>query len=811
MNTKSARLVLCASCLWLMASAASASVTTTVDILDAGDGIANLPPSNVVVADVLVDVSDDDTWTASGVAGLAMNGATLRYGTSLDPNNPVGPILTNPGTGQRFVTFFSKPRGRDADGRYTNGAAAAAGKYSPTGPTPVATTGEINVAFFASPPETAMSPSVDGAIFRVALDLPAGVTNSQVLLYTGSAPAGATVLFASAGSMGDIGTVSASFDVPTVSGLDWGLYIIGGPPANDACSAPTMFSCGGTPMSVTEDTRNATLDPSDPVLCSGLAEAKTVWFSFTADCARTATIDTIGTNYDTVLAVWTGTCGSLTSVACNDDIDQGAGNLQSSVTFGTVGGTTYLVEVADFDVGLDGDTGNTGGDLVLNFVCLDTTAPVITCPGDVTVECTGGLTPVTFTATATDACDGPVTVTCTPPSGTGFRLGSTPVSCTATDSSQNSATCTFNVIVEDTMAPTMTCPDDITGVECTSPSGAVVNYIAGAMDQCGIASFDCAPPSGSTFPITTTTVTCTATDRAGNTASCSFSVTVVDTTPPMITCPANQTLECTSPAGAVATFTTTATDVCDATPTIVCTPPSGSTFGFGPTTVNCTATDDSGNSSPCSFTVTVRDTTAPSITCPANQTSECTSSQGALVSYPSPTATDTCDSTLPIVCNPASGSQFAIATTTVYCTATDDHQNTGRCNFTVTVRDTVGPTIHCPSNIRAVCSGDPLGTIVEYVATATDLCDLSVSPTCVPESGSHFPLGQSTVNCSATDDSHNTSRCSFRVTIVGSTSSDLTTTVVGQPASALIFPLFQAGPGQGTIITVTNLNQSRFT
>src|SRR6185295_4649363 len=117
---------------------------------------------------------------------------------------------------------------------------------------------------------------------------------------------------------------------------------------------------------------------------------------------------------------------------------------------------------------------------------------------------------------------------------------------------------------------------------------------------------------------------------------------VRDTVAPMITCSSNLTRECTSPSGAAVTFTTTATDLCDATPTIVCSPASGSTFGFGPTTVNCSATDDSNNASHCSFTVTVRDTVAPMITCSSNLTRECTSPSGAAVTFTT-TATDLCD------------------------------------------------------------------------------------------------------------------------------------------------------------------------
>jgi hypothetical protein len=103
---------------------------------------------------------------------------------------------------------------------------------------------------------------------------------------------------------------------------------------------------------------------------------------------------------------------------------------------------------------------------------------------------------------------------------------------------------------EDTTPPTLSVPEDMGMVEATSTAGAVVTYTVTAHDNVdGTATLDernvltqdddvggditisCTPASGSTFPIGTTTVTCTATDAAGNTATASFTVTVQGTTP----------------------------------------------------------------------------------------------------------------------------------------------------------------------------------------------------------------------------------------------------------------------------------------
>jgi hypothetical protein len=94
-------------------------------------------------------------------------------------------------------------------------------------------------------------------------------------------------------------------------------------------------------------------------------------------------------------------------------------------------------------------------------------------------------------------------------------------------------TCSFTVTVNDTQPPEITCPGDITVVTdqnaCPAPACQVANFTATATDNCPGVTVVCNPPSGSCFPVGITTVTCTATDTAGNTATCSFSVTTFDT------------------------------------------------------------------------------------------------------------------------------------------------------------------------------------------------------------------------------------------------------------------------------------------
>src|SRR6185295_15698186 len=149
------------------------------------------------------------------------------------------------------------------------------------------------------------------------------------------------------------------------------------------------------------------------------------------------------------------------------------------------------------------------------------------------------------------------------------------------------------------------------------------------------------------------TVNCTATDAHANHGAASFTVTVTDTTRPVVTVPANVTIEAMSAAGAVHTFTASATDVVDGSVAASCTPASGSTFAFGPTTVSCSATDAHGNHGTASFIITVNDTIGPVVTVPANVTVEATSAAGTTYTFAA-AATDACDGAIAATCTPAS-------------------------------------------------------------------------------------------------------------------------------------------------------------
>jgi hypothetical protein len=150
--------------------------------------------------------------------------------------------------------------------------------------------------------------------------------------------------------------------------------------------------------------------------------------------------------------------------------------------------------------------------------------PDVFCSSNITVSATssnGAL--VFYTSSANGGCSQP-NIICTPPSGSIFPIGTTPVTCTASDDCGTTTNCGFAITVV-RVPLKLTCSSNIT-VSATSSNGAVVFYTSSATGGCSSPNVICTPPSGSTFPIGTTPVTCTASDNCGTITNCGFTVTV---------------------------------------------------------------------------------------------------------------------------------------------------------------------------------------------------------------------------------------------------------------------------------------------
>ena len=218
--------------------------------------------------------------------------------------------------------------------------------------------------------------------------------------------------------------------------------------------------------------------------------------------------------------------------------------------------------------GVDQETGaiGLGGFLV---TVLDGPPVIHVPPNGLTVEATGPLGAlVDFEVTADDAVSGPVPVECAPSSPVQVMVDvDTTVLCEAGDGKTSPVTATFPIRVRDTTPPVM-CPLRDIVVGTNAGAGAIVDFSPCADDLVdGSVPVTCNWPSGSLFPVGKTIVTCGAVDRHKNQAApVKFTVSVGDTTPPVLKLPGTITAYATSRQGAKVSYTVTATDNVDKKP-----------------------------------------------------------------------------------------------------------------------------------------------------------------------------------------------------------------------------------------------------
>jgi len=384
---------------------------------------------------------------------------------------------------------------------------------------------------------------------------------------------------------------------------------------------------------------------------------------------------------------------------------------------------------------------------------VDTTAPALTVPADVTVEANGVLSTVDLgSATATDIFG--ATVTNDAPAT--FALGSTTVTYTATDGNGLTSTATQTVTVVDTTAPVLSVPADVS-IEANGVLSSVNLGVATATDLFGATVTNDAPAS---FALGTTTVTYTATDGNGLTTTGTQTVTVADTTAPVLTVPANVSIEANGVLSTVNLGTATATDLFGATVTN----DAPASFALGTTTVTYTATDGNGLTSTGTQTVTVADTTAPELTVPADVSVE---ANGVLstVAIGSATATDI----FAVNVTSDAPASFALGTTVVTWTATDASGNATTGTQNVTVSDTTAPVLTVPADVSVEANG-VLSTVAIGSATATDIFAVTVTS----DAPATYALGTTVVTWTATDANGNATTGTQNITVVDTTAPVLT-------------------------------------
>jgi len=429
----------------------------------------------------------------------------------------------------------------------------------------------------------------------------------------------------------------------------------------------------------------------------------------------------------------------------------------------------------------------------LTVTLKDVTKPNITCPANTTVAADGscnGTVGAHSPASLSDNCTVNPTVTQSPASNTALNghNDSETVTLTADDGNGNTEFCTFTVTLKDVTPPSITCPANTTIAADGSCSGTVGAYSPVTLTD------NCNPnPSFSQNPALNTvlnghndseTVTLTADDGNGNMQSCSLTVTLKDITKPSITCPANTTVaadaNCSGVVGAHSPVSVS--DNCTANPTVTQSP-AASTMLNGHNdveTITLTADDGNGNTEFCTFTVTLKDVTKPSITCPANTTVAADANCTGLVGSHAPVSvSDNCTANPTVTQSPVAGTVLNghNDVETVTLTANDGNGNTEFCTFTVTLKDVTKPSITCPANMTVAADANCSGVVGSHAPVSVgDNCNPNPTVTQSPAPGTvlngHNDV--ETVTLTADDGNGNTESCTFTVTLKDVTKPSIT-------------------------------------
>ena len=574
---------------------------------------------------------------------------------------------------------------------------------------------------------------------------------------------------------------------------------------------------------IVEDTISPTvICPSDTVVATDLA---------VCDAVVNGLTPVFDDNCSVVAQLWDASVATVASSA--------------GVGFNDISGNTFNLDTTIVIYTVVDTSGNTGS-CSFQVVVQDTTPPTLTCPNDTTVSTdvavcdaiVNGINIVAFDDNCTVVSQlwdfSGASVNSSPPvgindaSGQAFSLDTTLVTYTIIDTAGNSASCSFEVIVEDTISPTITCPSDTIVPTDIAVCDAVVNGISPIIDDnCTVvdqlwsfsgstignsAATGINDASGNTFNLDTTIVTYTIIDTAGNSATCSFEVIIQDTISPTIICP-NDTIVPTDLAvcdAVVNGLSPIIDDNCSVVDQLWTfsgstignsasngiNDASGNTFNLDTTLVTYTIIDTAGNIATCSFEVIIQDTISPTIICPSD-TSVFTSlsSCDAVVNDIAPSIDDNCStvsltwtfngstvaSSSGVGFNDASGETFNLDSTFVTYVVTDTAGNVASCSFNVIVNDSVAPIVICPNDTVVPAEIGVCDAVVNdiNVVSSTDNCSVvahlwefsgsTVNSSALvgfnDASGQTFNLDTTLVTYTIIDTAGNSASCSFEVIV----------------------------------------------
>ncbi|MCB9850172.1 MAG: hypothetical protein H6817_05655 [Phycisphaerales bacterium] len=387
----------------------------------------------------------------------------------------------------------------------------------------------------------------------------------------------------------------------------------------------------------------------------------------------------------------------------------------------------------------------------------DKNPPVLTCPGDMELDCGDIIPPCDTNGVAIDSCGVPQ-VDCIETRSPGACPSTIFRELVATDECGNVSSCGYTITIDDTTPPEIECPTNAF-FECFAGSSGMpwvhddcdpdpsVRYVDDPMGDCPL----------------TINRTWIAVDDCGNTNSCMQVIEVDDTEPPVLTCPNDMYLDCNDTLPPCNT-NGVAADTCGLVGVDCVETRHGDTC---PTTIDreLIATDVCGNVTTCGYHIYIDDTTPPTITCPADLFFECSAGSTGF-----PTVRDDCDPD-PEVTYHDDRSGDCPYTLKRWWEVVDDCGNTNGCVQTITVDDREPPTLTCPASMRIDCS-DEIPAVSTDGVVAMDSCgpvevvctDIGTTGTC-PEISTRI--------CVATDLCGNTSTCGYSITIVDTNGPEL--------------------------------------
>ncbi len=535
--------------------------------------------------------------------------------------------------------------------------------------------------------------------------------------------------------------------------------------------------------------------------------------------AATVSVNVADFDGDPLVVVWTvdGTAYQTNAVAAGGPltVDQ----VDFTTVFG-VGSHQVTVSVSD-----------PSGCFMICSTTVDVGAyvvPVVNCPtvpsASADGNCLAAVPNVLSGVTVSGGCAnaGEITLSQSPVEGTMVGLGAHTITVTATDAAGNSATCTTSFTVTDNTPPTVSCPAPTSASADANCQATVPNVLSGVTvsDTCSATNaitLSQSPAAGTMVGLGAHTVTVTATDAAGNSATCDTTFTVTDNTPPTVSCPsptsASADASCQAAVPNVLSGVT-ASDNCSGTNAITLSqsPAAGTMVGLGEHTITVTATDAAGNSATCTTSFTVTDNTPPTVSCPAPTSASADGNCQAAVPnvLSGVTVSDSCSATNAITLSqsPAAGTMVGLGVHTITVTATDAAGNSATCNTTFTVTGSATLTINCPVPTSATANANCQAAVPNVLSgvTASGGCagagTITLSQS--PAAGTLVGVGTYTITVTATDATGNSATCTTTFTVTGQAAIQIVTLTLNTDNDSPTGPHLEAGTNVNWTYLVSN-------